>query len=59
MRRCLSRLVAIPPVSLAGLAAAQTTFNAANGGIDEVVSATVATGSPQCPAFDNIIFRSC
>jgi len=60
MRRCLSRLVAaIPPGCLAGLAVAQTTYNAANGGIDKVVSATVATGSQHCPAFDNIIVRSC
>jgi hypothetical protein len=60
MRRCLSRLVAaIPPGCLAGLAVAQTTYNAANGGIDEVVSATIATGSPRRPAYDSIIFRSC
>lgn len=35
-----------------------TTYITSNGGIDEVVSATVATGSPQCPAFDGIIFRN-
>jgi hypothetical protein len=35
-----------------------TVYTGPNGGIDEVVSATVSTGSPECPEFDDIIFRN-
>ena len=45
------------PLSFAD-ACGPTTYSPANGGIDQVLSATVATGSPLCPAFDHIVFRN-
>jgi hypothetical protein len=45
------------PLSFAD-ACGPSNYTSSNGGIDEVVSATVATGSPQCPALDAVIFRN-
>ena len=34
------------------------TFTSSNGGVDEILPATVATGLPACPQLENVIFRN-
>jgi hypothetical protein len=45
------------PMGFADLCGSET-FTAANGGIDEVIPATVSSTGPDCAALSNIIFRN-